>query len=133
MPIEIKQPHAIPLNDHGEWILIEDYELDGFKIPKGFIFDGASIPRIMWSIMNFTPIGYHMPAALVHDYLYRNVGIAQRYDKPYYYTKPDADKEFHRILRELGIRSWQASLCYSAVKIFGFIAWQQNKKAQINA
>jgi hypothetical protein len=40
-----------------------------FTVPKGFITDGASIPRFLWAF--FTPFeGDTLAAALVHDYLY---------------------------------------------------------------
>lgn len=125
---KIPQPRAIPLNDNGEWVLTRDYKLDGFIVPKGFIFDGASIPRAFWTILNITPIGWHMPASLIHDYLYRNTGVVTRHGKVSHYSKYMADKEFHRLLRRLNVRSWHASLCYSAVKVFGFKAWNENIK-----
>ena len=71
-PAYIAQPIAVPHDDNGLWILKQDYELDGFQVPAGFIFDGASIPRPLWSTLGILPIGYHMPASVVHDYLYRH-------------------------------------------------------------
>ena len=38
-------------------------------IPAGFIFDGASVPQLLWSVVS--PSGEVMRAALVHDWFYR--------------------------------------------------------------
>lgn len=37
-------------------------------IPAGFIFDGASIPRIFWGLKGFDPYGQKLWAALLHDW-----------------------------------------------------------------
>lgn len=46
---------------HGEPVLL--------VIPKGFRFDGASIPRPFWSVLS--PVGLLLIPGLVHDYGYR--------------------------------------------------------------
>ncbi len=38
-------------------------------IPKGFTFDGASIPRPLWAILS--PVGLLLIPALIHDYAYK--------------------------------------------------------------
>ena len=42
-----------------KWLVAEDVDFtingENFVIPKDFIFDGASIPRIFWVLLN--PIG----------------------------------------------------------------------------
>ena len=58
-----------------KWRLLEDfcYQLpDGTKIvvPKGFEFDGASVPRLFWIIMS--PVGLLFIPGLIHDYAYKN-------------------------------------------------------------
>lgn len=56
-----------------QWEVVEAYYFffNGFLIfiPKGFIFDGASIPRIFWAILS--PTGLLMIPGLFHDYGYR--------------------------------------------------------------
>lgn len=44
------------------------------KIDKGYIFDGASIPRLLWSILGLEPHGVMDGPALFHDYVYQNQG-----------------------------------------------------------
>ena len=41
-----------------------------YIIPKMYEWDGATIPRILWSITGIDPFGYVNPASIVHDYVY---------------------------------------------------------------
>ena len=41
--------------------------VNGITIPSGFTFDGATVPRICWSI--FPPVDKYLPAVALHDYL----------------------------------------------------------------
>ena len=57
-----------------KWELVENwhYKLnDGVElvIPKGFRFDGASIPRPFWALLS--PVGLLLIPGLLHDYGYR--------------------------------------------------------------
>jgi len=58
-----------------KWEVVEDYYLHipwfnlTIKIPKGFIFDGASIPRILWPFLS--PTGILFIPGIVHDYGYK--------------------------------------------------------------
>ena len=42
---------------------------EDIMIPEGFIFNGASIPRTFWAVLN--PIGLLLIPGLLHDYAYR--------------------------------------------------------------
>lgn len=44
-------------------------------IPAGYRFDGATVPRALWSITGFTPYGKHLAAALEHDRLCELKGV----------------------------------------------------------
>ena len=76
------------------FILQEDYvfrNLDGRfdKIPAGFIWDGASIPKDFGAIgleVGNTRYNSAIAEGLVHDYMYRN---------PQRYTKKEADELFY--------------------------------------
>ena len=58
----------------GEWLLLSplEYRSDshghGFTVPKNFITDLASIPRVLRGV--FDQNGVSRPAAVLHDYLY---------------------------------------------------------------
>ena len=57
-----------------QWQLVEDwqYQLPDQQtiiIPKGFVFDGASIPRLLWGLLS--PTGLLLIPGLIHDFGYR--------------------------------------------------------------
>lgn len=57
-----------------KWRLVEnyDYTLENgttIRIFKGFEFDGASIPKVFWSILS--PTGLLLIPGLLHDFAYR--------------------------------------------------------------
>jgi len=58
-----------------KWEITEDYYLympelkEILFIPTGFIFDGASVPRAFWPILN--PTGILLVGSLFHDFGYR--------------------------------------------------------------
>lgn len=41
-----------------------------FEVPVGFVFDGASVPNILYPVLDATPLDLIIPGAC-HDYLYR--------------------------------------------------------------
>lgn len=76
------------------------------NIPRGFVTDLASIPRIFWSI--WPPFGLHTRAAVIHDYLYATKA-----------PKDFADHAFLQLLKEDGVPWLRRSLFYRAVKLGG--------------
>ena len=64
------------------WVIVEDwkYNLNGseYVIPKGFQFDGASIPKFLRTF--FSPVGVLLIGGLVHDYMYKYTAL-KRTDK----------------------------------------------------
>ena len=77
-------------------------------IPAGFVYDGASVPRVLSSIVPRFGGRYDRATAL-HDYLY-TAGILSR---------KDSDKIFYKALRSDKVRWVQAKIMYFAVRIFG--------------
>ena len=63
---------------------------DGFPIviPKGFVTDFASIPRLMWSIPGFSPHGVLLCASIVHDFFYQYGYLLSPYE-PQNHTYPE--------------------------------------------
>jgi len=48
--------------------LLESWQCENVKVPKGFITDGATIPRAFWwFVPPFKP--KFLPAIIIHDYL----------------------------------------------------------------
>lgn len=108
------------------WKLIDPFqvEIDDkiIIVPKGFEMDGASVPRIFWSIC--PPIaGPFGEAACVHDFMYSRLSA--------YSDRKFADK----ILREIGyFRGANVARCeavYRAVRLFGWMYFKKKGGAYI--
>ena len=82
------------------------------KVPKGFVTDFASIPRVFWSI--FPPNGNYVKASVIHDYLYRLVGCSRFF----------ADAVFREAMFQLKVSTWKRLALYYVVRIFGGLARQ---------
>lgn len=109
--------------------------------PKGvgFLHDGASVPRLLWTLTGITPAGLISAAALVHDCLYRFQGRLPAYwlfERPLgvqgwhavpmkqtHYTRETADRLFARIMREAGVDVVERRLAYRGVRLCGWRSW----------
>ncbi len=107
---------------NGKFELVGDYVYQigeySIRVPKGFVTDYASIPRIFRPIV--LPYGKHSGASVVHDYLYSkgcDLDIERK----------KADKIFFEILKEEGVNPILARLMYVAVRIFGKIRYKIKK------
>jgi len=118
-----------------DYILWIPWEASYLFIPKGFIFDGASVPKILNGL--YSPTGVLLGGAGPHDFGYRykallfvNVITGDLYIDNR--TKAELDNTFQSLCeRESGmvIASGAATLMLS---ICGFIGWRQNKKTRID-
>ena len=81
-------------------------------IPKGFISDGASVPRILWSI--YPPFGRYLEAAIVHDWY---CVLGHKGESPIDY-KIAADV-FREAMQACGVNCWRRFKMYWAVRLFG--------------
>lgn len=89
-------------------------------VPKGFVTDFASIPRIFWSVL--PPDGTYAYAAVIHDYLY------------WTQTRPreEADHILKIAMEDFEVGKVTVGAIYSGVRLGGQVAWNSNaeKKAQ---
>ena len=115
------------------WVLIEDwkYKIDDkeYIIPKGFQFDGASIPKFLRTF--FSPVGVLLIGGLVHDYMYK-----------YTHCKPSGkgallvvdQKRADQIFRDINIEVngfyTMNYLAYWSLRIGGFVAWNGHRKRE---
>ena len=140
----VLQPDIRPIKESGEiYILNEDYsytvirsgKVIRFTVPRGFQYDGASVPRWVWSVIGFLPDGIHRPAALIHDYLYAHEGIVPGLDVgankecTIYYDRMFADNCLRSLMRDVGIKSWHIKTVYWAVRTFGGTYWADPVKS----
>ena len=86
------------------------------EVSKGFECDGASVPRILWSIVSPTIHPATIAAAILHDYIYRTHIALTRYQ---------ADSVFYAICRADGLTMWRAMLAWLGVRLFGGKAWKE--------
>jgi len=85
-------------------------------ILPGFIFDGFSVPRILWWLQ--PPMtGAGTPAALVHDAGYGDKNK----------TKSFEDTLFHNMLLKYGVSYFKADILFTGVFIGGHWAWYKGK------
>lgn len=102
----MKRPIVMPYSPN-RWELASDYEWRGVVVPKGYICNGANIPRVLWRI--FPP---HSPeyfaASVIHDWLCEQASSNADYKR--------ADEALYRAMRECGARKWKAVLFYAAVR-----------------
>jgi hypothetical protein len=75
-------------------------------IPKGFKNDGATVPRLFWSVIS--PHGRHDLAVLVHDYLLING-----------WNRREADRELRYLLQISGVHPLKTGCMYVAVRGYG--------------
>lgn len=135
------QPENIPL-PQGNYMLTESFVYvwravgsGAFKIivPRGFKYDGASVPRALWSILGVSKDGIHRAAATVHDFLYSRKGAVHgsRYARSrwrtcrFKITRKQADVKFYQMLRDSGVGRVRAKAMYWAVRVFGGSSWKK--------
>lgn len=82
-------------------------------VPAGFAWDGASVPRALWSLL--PPWGGYSGAALIHDWLYT---VRQGH-------RSDADRVLLELLIEDGVQPEVAMVFWRAVRVFGSDHWNQ--------
>lgn len=100
--------------DGVHWILLEDLvytNSDGevFIAHAGEWIDGASIPKIFWSLVGSPMTGRYVPAAVIHDALYKTIGM----------LKGRADNVLYEAMLELNEDRAIADIIYKAVQLGG--------------
>lgn len=126
-----------------QWIIVKDYvwmgKTMGFYIPEGFVYDGASIPRLLWWLLS--PMGLLLIPALFHDYAYANGYYFRvtRLDRetddrflitPVYVSRKDSDYMFRRISIIVNGISGPADIAWVGVRIGGWKTWNEHKESK---
>lgn len=116
-----------------QWIVAKDfnYKMFGndYVIPKGFQFDGASIPKFLHTWLS--PVGVLLMGGLVHDYAYKYAGLKMKGVKDLHeLDQKSADVIFRDINVEINGFHFLNYLAYWALRIGGFMAWNGHRKAK---
>lgn len=112
------------------------------KIAAGFEYDGASVPRPLWTLTGIERDGLQRAAALVHDVLYRCEGRLPDGMQEIWsdghdaweavpdarWTRAEADALFCRMLREAGVSVLKRRMMYRGVRAFGWMFWKAKQK-----
>ena len=114
-----------PLPDGKRWKLIEPFSYyidkkDGIiiTVPKDFISDGASIPRIFWSLIGSPMTGKYIAAAFLHDFTY--------FIKTF--SRKKSDLIFLNAMKILKVPKIKRKIIYYAVRVGGKWAWKNSSK-----
>ena len=99
----------------------ESDELGTITVPAGFVTDFHSIPRGLWNIL---PPWDHKPAAVVHDFLYKE---GEANGEPV--NRGQADRTYNQILEDEGAPTWRRRLQYRGVRLGGWRSWGKYRKA----
>ena len=121
-----------------KWEIYEDYLLDipghpTIVIPKGFVYDGASIPKIFRNLIS--PVGCLLIPGTVHDfgYFYNTLlcikdGVVNTY--MWGAGKDTFDSLFLEIADYANGIHKINKMAYFSVKYFGGSAWESHKDTQ---
>jgi hypothetical protein len=117
------------------WTVAKDfhYKLRGveYVIPKGFTFDGASVPKFLASFLS--PVGVLLIGGLIHDYAYKYAALKPKNDKDalLIVNQKEADIIFRDINIEVNGFHFLNYLAYWALRIGGFVAWNGHRKRNV--
>ena len=114
------------------WTIIKyfKYTINGtnYVIPKGFSFDGASIPKFLRTF--FSPVGVLLIGGLVHDYMYKYSACkpADKKGQLLLVDQKKADQIFRDINIEVNGFYFMNYLAYWSLRLGGFVAWNGHRK-----
>ena len=100
------------------WFTIDG---DAFTIKRGFWWDGASIPRIFWTVIGDPWEADIAPAALIHDILYAT----------HYFDRAKTDEVMFEVNEINGMNPVKNIAVYRALRIGGWKAWNEKTDEMI--
>jgi len=113
------------------WVVAKDFHftLDAveYVIPKGFQFDGASIPKFLHTWLS--PVGVLLMGGLVHDYAYKYATLKRKGKGTWgMMNQKEADIIFRDINIEINGFHFLNYLAFWALRLGGFVAWNGHRK-----
>ena len=114
------------------WEVVKDFNYSinkqNFVIPKGFKFDGASVPKFLAQFLS--PVGVLLIGGLIHDYGYKYETLLLKNGKTIGIRSQQwMDKTFRDINIEVNGFYFLNYLAYWALRIGGFVAWNKHRDA----
>ena len=89
------------------------------SVPKGFVTDLASVPRMFWII--FPPDGQYTKAAVIHDFCYFKRLFRRR----------TCDAIFYEAMGVLKVPLWKRWIMHKAVRVGGWVGWRKHRKREL--
>jgi hypothetical protein len=90
-------------------------DIEKYVVPKGFTWDGASIPRWLWWICGTPNRAPRKFAACFHDWVYGTATVQMKRSK--------ADAIFRQMQVDLGTHPFPARVEWAMVRLFGRSHW----------
>ena len=117
-----------------KWELVFDYYIylpwleKEVKVPGGFIFDGASVPKPLWPLLN--PTGILLIPGLLHDYGYKyNCWLDEEDNKIFDKAgQKFFDQQFGKVAMYVNDMKFLDKNAFYALRLFGFKAWNDHRK-----
>lgn len=134
---EYERPKLEPI--HEKWRLVEDWHTDckgvlpgKITVPKGYVTDGASIPRFLWRLCGSPMDLPRVYAAIVHDWLYeyphRVTVVNGGSSTTRTWDREESDKTYRDYQIALGISKIKAYTEYCALRMFAGGHWETEPK-----
>ena len=117
----------VPKKGLDEWVIADDWHyttpqgLD-IVIPKGFVFNGASIPRPFWLFC--TPAGDLFIPSIPHDFGYRHGYVLLSSGEKPHKSRWFFDDLFLHLARTISGRPKLGQAAFLAIRAFGWMAWK---------
>ena len=102
--------------------LVYDNGLVIIQVNPKFDFDGASIPKALWSVIGSPMTGGYQRAGCLHDALYASE----------YFAREVCDKLFLEAMKSDGVSYIKRTAMYNAVRMFGWTVWKGHKREEVD-
>ncbi|MEA1053430.1 DUF1353 domain-containing protein, partial [Lamprobacter modestohalophilus] len=101
-------------------LVYRDTSLGTLTVQPGALTDGASIPRLLWTLVGSPMRDWRvLRAAILHDQLYRSLGVDGQL------KRAECDAVFRQALIAAGVPAYKAWLYWSGVRIGGWVGWRR--------
>jgi hypothetical protein len=105
--------------------LVDDwcFFIDGkqYWIPQDYYYDGASIPRLFWSLIGSPFEPDFWGPALLHDFGY----FTHIFNRAFF------DECLFQLLIRCGVPKWKARIMWAAVRTGGYFAWKNDNNDEL--
>ena len=102
--------------------LVYDNGLVIIQVNPKFDFDGASIPKALWSVIGSPMTGGYQRAGCLHDALYASE----------YFPREVCDALFLEAMKSDGVSYIKRTAMYNAVRMFGWTVWKGHKREEVD-